>query len=277
MKKELILPALALLGGAAGFGLRRWELAAALDPKTGLMAMDCPATWLLIALTAALGAVLTVLSRGAGARKLTPQQRFQAPDSVYILLVVVSAMLLLVSAGAGAMRNSGAVRFEIGTVVLAVLSVLAGVSQLALGKQVYRQKWTENTPILTMIPAFWALGWLILTYQASSRQPVLLVYVYPVMAVVCVLLGLYGLASLSLNKGGVAYVCVFCLLGMYLSLVALAGESGLVGRLQYLAAALYLTAQSYMLLRSAFGLPWPERMPDRAEEAMKSEPPEGES
>ena len=43
MKKEILLPALAAAGGAAGFALRRWELATAFEPDTGLPIAGMPA------------------------------------------------------------------------------------------------------------------------------------------------------------------------------------------------------------------------------------------
>ena len=35
MRKDIVLPALAAAGGAAGFVLRRWQLASAYQPETG--------------------------------------------------------------------------------------------------------------------------------------------------------------------------------------------------------------------------------------------------
>ena len=58
MRKELVLPVTAAVSGAAGFFLRRWELASAFEADTGLPIPGMPATWALIALSAA--AVLTI-------------------------------------------------------------------------------------------------------------------------------------------------------------------------------------------------------------------------
>ena len=59
MRKELVLPVTAAVSGAAGFFLRRWELASAFEADTGLPIPGMPATWALIALSAA--AVLALL------------------------------------------------------------------------------------------------------------------------------------------------------------------------------------------------------------------------
>ena len=44
MRKDIFLPALAVAGGAAGFFLRRWQLASAYLPETGLFVHGAPAT-----------------------------------------------------------------------------------------------------------------------------------------------------------------------------------------------------------------------------------------
>lgn len=54
MGKHHILPALALAGGLAGFGLRLWQRTSALDPVTELFASGAPASLALWGLMAAL-------------------------------------------------------------------------------------------------------------------------------------------------------------------------------------------------------------------------------
>ena len=42
MRKDIFLPALAVAGGGAGFFLRRWQLASAYLPETGLFVHGAP-------------------------------------------------------------------------------------------------------------------------------------------------------------------------------------------------------------------------------------------
>ena len=65
MRKELVLPVTAAVSGAAGFFLRRWELASAFEADTGLPIPGMPATWALIALSAAAVLALALLCRGS--------------------------------------------------------------------------------------------------------------------------------------------------------------------------------------------------------------------
>ena len=62
MRKDILLPGVAVAGGAAGFLLRRWELSTAFEPDTGLPVAGAPATWALIALTVVVAAVLAGLA-----------------------------------------------------------------------------------------------------------------------------------------------------------------------------------------------------------------------
>ena len=57
MRKEILLPAVAVAGGGVGFVLRRWELATAFESDTGLPIPGAPATLALIALSVAMAAV----------------------------------------------------------------------------------------------------------------------------------------------------------------------------------------------------------------------------
>ena len=59
MRKDIALPVLALAGGGACLALRRWQLAAALDPETELF-RSVPATPVLIGVLALSGTVARI-------------------------------------------------------------------------------------------------------------------------------------------------------------------------------------------------------------------------
>ena len=58
MRKEYLLPGLAVVGGAAGLALRRWQLTTALEPDTGLPIAGRPATYAFWGLTILMAALL---------------------------------------------------------------------------------------------------------------------------------------------------------------------------------------------------------------------------
>ena len=69
MRKDIALPVLALAGGGACLALRRWQLAAALDPETELF-RSVPATPVLIGVLALLGLKWTDIDLDRGVLKI---------------------------------------------------------------------------------------------------------------------------------------------------------------------------------------------------------------
>ena len=95
MRKEILLPAVAVAGGGAGFVLRRWELATAFEADTGLPIPGAPATLALIALSVAMAAVLALLCRGKYPSFTGYDEAFQAKgNTLYATAMVLSAFLL---------------------------------------------------------------------------------------------------------------------------------------------------------------------------------------
>ena len=270
MKKEILLPAVAWLGGIAGFALRRWELAGAYDPQLHLM-RSSPAAWLLYALSVALLVLIVLACQGMGRQTRTPQQWLYAPSSGYIMLVVCASFVLMASGLAGLWEQSGQYVKDKMLLLTCALCLLGGATALMAGKSVYRGRWTKSTPLLFMGPSFCTLVWLVSSYQANARQPETRLFVWQMLSGVAVVLALYGTVTLAMGKGGAGRTCVFSLGGISLSLTTLADGHSLCFVLVYLFALLCLTAQSWMLLRTAFGRPWPERMPLGAEEETQSE------
>lgn len=270
MKKEILLPAAAWLGGIAGFFLRRWELATAYDPQLHLM-RSSPAAWLLYALCGVLVVLFALACRGMGRQTRTPKQWLYAPSGGYIMLVVCAGFVLMASGLAGLWEQSGLYAKDRMRLLTHALCLLGGVTVLMVGRSVYRGLWTRNTPLLFMGPSFCTLIWLVVSYQANARQPETGLFVWQMLSGVAVVLALYGAVTLAMGRGGAGRTCVFSLAGIGLSLTTLADGHPLGFILMYLFALLYLTAQSWMLLRAASDRPWPERMPLGAEEETQTQ------
>ena len=98
MRKELVLPVTAIVGGAIGFFLRRLELATAFEPDTGLPIEGMPVTWALIALSAAVAVVLLLLCLGVGKGfEGGYDQAFRARDAApYMMGMTAGAFLTAV-------------------------------------------------------------------------------------------------------------------------------------------------------------------------------------
>ncbi len=156
MRKHILIPAAAVLLGGAGFALRRWELATAFDPVSGLAAPGAPATLALVVFSAAVALLCAALG---WTRRNTDygdyDAAFSAPGcTLGIGAAVLSAFLLLGAAGLeafsapGAYREAAALAEEGGgsnpalalllPLLMAGLSAAAGCCVLAVGRKCYR-------------------------------------------------------------------------------------------------------------------------------------------
>jgi len=270
MKKEIILPAVAWLGGIVGFVLRRWELAQGYDPQLRLLSTG-KATWLLCGL---MGVLLVLFARscfGMGKKNRTTQEWFYAPATGYIMPVVAAAFLLMAGGLAGLWQQRNLPVKDAMLMLTYALCLLGGGCLLCAGQDAYRGRWSKYTPLLYMGPSFAMLVWLIAAYQRNAKQPQTGLYVWHMLSAVAVTLAVYTLVTLAVGRSGAGRVCLFSLLGISLSVTTLADGHDASSVLIYLFALLYLTAQSWLLLRSAYGEPWRWPMYPEADEQTDTE------
>lgn len=252
MKKTLLPPAAALAFGAAGFGLRLWGLGTAFEPDTGLPIPGAPATAALILLTAAalllLGGLLWRMCRGAPLLSYDEAFRCAAPAAV--TADVVCALLL---AGAGLLGLWDCVRGGVPNLaypVLDALLVASGGCVLLTGRNNYRGQGQGRFNAYLLLPAYAFCLWLVLTYQAQAGNPVILDYVYRILAIICSLLGLYFTAGFSFEKGKAIPALWTGLAAVYFSCVCLADFRGGRDLALSVFSIVYFTAHSAVLLRN---------------------------
>ena len=265
MKKEILLPAVAWLGGIVGFALRRWELVQGYDPQLRLLPAG-KAAWLLCGLMGVLLVLFVISCFGTGKKRRAPGEWFYAPVTGYIMPVVAAAFLLMAGGLAGLWQQRNLPAKDAMLMLTYALCLLGGGCLLCAGQDAYRGRWSEYTPLLYMGPAFAMLVWLIAAYQHNAKQPQTGLYVWHMLSAVAVTLAVYTLVTLAVGRGGAGRACLFSLMGISLSVTTMADGHDMPGVLIYLFALLYLTAQSWLLLRAAYGEPWPERMPQGADE-----------
>lgn len=270
MRKDILLPALAIAGGGAGFALRCWQLASAFDGETQLFRPGSAATLALLGVLAALAVLLAVLVRG-GKIAASYSQVFFCPSAGYMTLMAAGSFLMLAAAALGILEGLWQLRLwreELGVplpamlLVTAVLCVPGGVAGLMLGRGNYRGTLPEAYPLLTTLPVYAVLPWVVGLYQDNSRQPELMLFVITLAAAVSTALGLYGAASFAFERPRPRMCLYFSLMGVTLLLTCLADRPSRFFVVMDLACVLLLLAQSYALLRAVFGPPWPEAQQD---------------
>lgn len=265
MRKAFLLPAAAILSGAAGFALRLWGLSSAFETEGDLPLVPipgAPATWALIVFSVLIAAALFLLCRGR--HRTFPggyDGAFAAKgNTLYITAVVLAALLLLLSGVLQLLGLPEAYQTALGTeginpvtatvpkVLLAVMTVGSFFCVLLVGKNNYRGEGRGKNSLPLLIPAYTACVWLLAAYQTREGDPVRLNYIYELLAIVAILLGLYFTSGFSFEKGKTTPALFFSLLGVYFSIVTLADSRALSHTLLFGFAILYLTAGSAALL-----------------------------
>lgn len=268
MRKEMILPGLALVGGLAGFALRRWELATAFEPDTGLPIAGAPATWALVGLTLVMVVLLALLCRGKYNPLPTYDLAFLAKgNTLYMLFMVAAAGLCLLAGGLGLLELPGAWEDAVaqaarhGSVpsmltmapraLLCILCLVSAAGLFQVGRNNYRAEGRGRFSPALLAPAYAACLWLIVSYQARSGDPVILDYAWQLFAVISAVLATYFMAGFAFERSKVFRTAVTCLGGIYLILVTMADNHSPAMLLLYGAFLLYLLASSYVLLFNA--------------------------
>jgi len=270
MRKNLPL-LLALLGGAGGFALRKWQLATGFEPETGLPIPGAPAA-MILALLAALVAVAALVlilpnkDRLPGALAFSHAQG----NSLYLTAVVLSAFLLLLSAGCeifsftsgyGAVLSGETQLAKLASMFLPPLRILFCVIGLPCailwGRTLFRGEEVKEKLSLLGLCFLYCL-WLISDYQVRAADPVIMDYVYEVLAIVCSLLGLYFLAGYSFQTGKPRRTVLFCLMGAFFSLVTLADKHTWAELARCGFSVLFLAAHAALILNQPPAPPEPE-------------------
>lgn len=222
MRKEILLPAVAVAGGGAGFVLRRWELATAFEADTGLPIPGAPATLALIALSVAMAAVLALLCRGKYPSFTGYDEAFQAKgNTLYATAMVLSAFLLLGAAVLMVLSFVQGTNTVYTRLLLAALAAVSFFCVMQTAQNSFKGLDRGKYSFTLLMPAYTCCVWLIAAYQVRAGDPVQLDYVYELFAIIASLLGLYFHAGFSFERGRVFWAGLFSLLGIYFCLTTL--------------------------------------------------------
>lgn len=273
MRKDITLPLLAAAAGAAGFLLRRWQLASAYQSQEGLFIHGAPATLALMALVlvTAAGVALLVREKREGLDDFLPA--FTCPEAWQITLLA-SAGLLMMAAGIWGLWKSmnGIQLWQDGVkahqpsvlaawLVAAALCLPAGIGVLLMGRMAYRNELDDTACRLASFPALAGLMLLFSFHLQNGTDPVLMKYGFQLGAICLLTLAHYQVAAFLFGRPRPRLTLFLALTGFAAALTALADRPDAFTAVALLAFALSALAFARALLRNAFGPAWPERMP----------------
>lgn len=274
MRKDIILPALALTGGVAGFLLRRWQLASAYLPETGLFVHGAPATFALLGLTALLALVFLALiwKKPEGIDDFLPA--FGAPDMGQMAVLTAAGFLLMLAGGFGMQSGFRGIRlwraapdlYQLSSPASQLLAgglcILAGFGVLYMGRMAYRGELNNGMCFLAPFPALAGLVWLFSTHLENGTEPVLMKYGFTLFAALLLTLSHYYIAGFLFGRPHYRRTAFLSLLGIVVGVTSLADFPGLFTA----AAAAGFALSALGFARALLGAPWAERMPPLEED-----------
>lgn len=287
MRKDIILPGLALVGGAAGFLLRKWQLSSAFHEETGLFTHGSPATYGLLGVIALALILFLLLLAGKTNIPRDFLPAFGSPEAGQMTVWAAAGLLFLAAGLLNLMEGGQLLQLWQATspldrdptqltlagarVLGALLCFPAGAGVLLMGRSAYRWEVPESLGYLASMPAFAGLLWLFSTHLEHGTEPVLMRYGFTLSAAAFLMLAHYYFAGFLFERPRPRRALFFALSGIVLGLTSLA--DGLSLGLSVLTLAFLLSALGFAraLLVSAYGSGWPDRMPSGAEDCEDRE------
>lgn len=256
--------------GLAGLFLRRWQLAAAFEPDTGLLLPGQPATAVLTAGCVLAAAVLAALTR-ALFRGEAPKgylANLAAPNLAVSVLTLLAGALLFGAGVLGVRDHLLHLNERVVRLVLAVFLVPTGVCVGLiglLGQQRREAKGRFQGALLA--PGYCACVWLVAAFQGHTANPNVMEYAFLLLGISCAIIASYAGASFSFEKSRPALCGFFSAMGVVLLMVAAADRPRGMDLLTVLGFEVYLLAQLICLVSCKV---WPPRLEEWT-------PPEGQA
>ena len=261
MRNQIILPGLAVCGGAAGFAVRKWLWLSAYDPASELFAKGSPAVMALGGFLLVMAAVLFLLSKKAAPDHpgCVPPT---CPDPLYMCLMASGAFVFFGAGVLGLLEGmeqmqlwrSGmamVLSYPAALLLCGGLCLVSGVCGLAVGKSAYRPGSGNKAGLFAVIPPFTMLVWLFATHQAHATDPVFLRYGVYLTAAALLMLAHYVAAAFYQGHRH-THRFLFCsLMGSVLALTSLADGLSLFQMAMAAACTLSALGQCYALLSPA--------------------------
>ncbi len=245
MKKVYLLPAVSLLGGCAGFALRRVQLRTAFEPGSGLPISGAPATLSLLALALLVAAALAALAWRKGSLPMPYEHAFSGGGVSYLLLAAAGAALTALGAGLTALdwRQGG------GLLPLAFVcaTLLAAACMALIAGRNHRARWRGQGSVILLAPPFAACLWLMLSYQGWAKDPVISDYVFALFAIMSAMLTYYYMAAYSFGQPRETLTLLFGHLCVFFCIISMADAMALPLRCLFSGAGLFILAQVALL------------------------------
>lgn len=271
--------------GLAGLFLRRWQLASAFEPDTGLLIPGQPATAALIGVMVLAAAVLTALSMALFRGDECPRgylANLAAPNLVIGLLTLVAGALLFAGGALGVRDFALHMNDQVMRLVLGISLVAAGPAVGLVGLLGQQRKEARGRfHGALVVPAYCACVWFFATFRGHTANPNIMEYVFLLLGILSAISGCYAAASFAFEKPRPILCAVSSSVGTVLLMVASAGQPQGMDLLTVLGFEVYLLAQLICLVSCKVWPPeleeWtPPSEPEQTETQQEQVQPRGE-
>lgn len=261
--RKYCFPLCALVLGAAGFFVRRWQLAAAFEAESGLLTPGHPSTAWLVGL--ALFTVAAGLACGLSCRGYRTGRSLLNPGPVGVRAVLTLPAVGYLAAGVLTVISQLPLSTVSGATVLAAyLPLLLGLALAAGGGCMLLVIWTSakgarerrkegqtgRDAVTAMLPGFACCLMLVYYYHENANNPVAMEYMWMEFAMIAAMLAWYGFARLRFGAAGCVRLVWYSLLCIAFQVIPLAGERSLPCVLVLLANLVWFVVRLGQLLGS---------------------------
>lgn len=252
MKKNTVLPVLALLGGAAALALRAAQNQTGFEPDTGLPVPGNLFALLLPLLLAGLAAVTLLAVRRLPAEKgeeesdIPVSVRFSSDGTLPRFVLALGIYAWFLSGAYGLFRGvSSSLPLEL---VLGVLSMICAACLFPLLRASRRGGNAQLRPGLLLAPVVCLVVRLVLIYRTVSINPTLAAYYPQLLALAALILTGYRLSSFAYRCGQTRRFALYAVWAVVLCMACLGDLGSGLGLLTFHAGGT-LIALGLLLLR----------------------------
>lgn len=256
MKKPVVLPALAVVGGLLGLIVRQVQLRTAFEPGTDLAIPGSPATYALWAVLLVTALALAVLTRGKHRTfEKSYTSAFGTTSMIWLSGVMAGAVLLVLAGFCNVEAFVSAPIDEFTqSKMLSALRPVLGIACLAAAAgiwftaQTMRSSRRQVESIWVLMPGLVSCLWVLCNYQSWAQEPVVETYVFFLLATLVAMLASINAAGFAFGKGKVGGTAFGCLLAAALCLTCLGDGLPLCDVALLLAMFFYLLSMGAILL-----------------------------
>ena len=255
MRKALILPIAAVIGGLIGLVVRSRFLVQAFEPDTGLPLSGVPITYAMWAVAIITAVVIAALSLGKHRTyEKAYTSAFGRGNMIQTSGTLAAAGLFL---AAGFFNIEAFVSSPVNTMTMArtvsVVRPILGVVCLGAAAGIWfvtqeMKSFKQAKSIWTLLPGFAACLWVMANYQNWAQDPNLEKYLFSLLAVLLSMVGCYCLPGFAFGKGQVSLTLITCLLAGAFGIMVLGDGLPLMDVSLILAMVFYLVSMASILL-----------------------------